>query len=139
MSNRLIAVFLAGLGCLIVSRSLFAHHGNAAFDETKYLTITGTVTEWFWANPHCWLKFDVKDDKDNLVHWVAETSNPPDMINRGWTKQMFKAGDKVTVTVLAVKNGRPLGRIRQVVLPAGQTLTNEGGLNPNIPNIILKP
>jgi hypothetical protein len=61
------------------------------------------------------------------------------LINRGWTKQMFKAGDKVTVTVLAVKNGRPLGRIRQVVLPTGQTLTNEGGLNPNIPNIILKP
>ena len=53
MSKRRIAVFLAGLGCLIVSRSLFAHHGNAAFDETKYLTITGTVTEWFWANPHC--------------------------------------------------------------------------------------
>ena len=139
MKVRFLTVLALALGVLIVSVPLFAHHGNSAFDTGKRLTLKGTVTEWFWANPHCWLKFDVKDDKDNLVHWVAETSNPPDMINRGLTKQMFKAGDKVTVTVLAVKNGHPLGRVRQVVLPTGQTLTNEGGLNPNIPNIILKP
>ncbi len=43
----------------------------------------GTVTEWVWANPHCWLKFDVKDDKGNIVHWVAETNNAPDMMEKG--------------------------------------------------------
>jgi Family of unknown function (DUF6152) len=106
----------------ITSGSLSAHHGNAAFDAGKKVTLKGTVTEWVWANPHCWLKFDVKDDKSNVVHWVAETNNAPDMIERGWSMHSFKTGDDVTVTVEPVKNGNPVGRVLSVVLPNGQTL-----------------
>jgi len=102
---------------------VWAHHGNAAFDAEKRVTMKGTVTEWFWANPHCFLQFDAKDDSGSVVHWVAETSNPPDMINRGWSKETFKPGDEVTVTVEPVKNGKPAGRLLQVVLPNGKTLS----------------
>jgi len=129
-------VCLAAIGFLAISGPLFAHHGNAVYDESKYITVKGAVTEWIWANPHCWLKFDVKDEKGELIHGIAETSNPPDMVNRGWTKTTFKPGDEVTVTMLTVKNGQPRGRIRRLVLASGQTLTNEGGLNPNIPNTV---
>jgi Family of unknown function (DUF6152) len=109
-------------GSLIVSVPLFAHHGNAAFDVGKRVTVKGTVTDWVWANPHCWLKFDVKDDKGNVAHWVAETNNAPDMIERGWSKNTFKPGDEVTVTVEPVKSGNPVGRVVAVVLPNGQNL-----------------
>jgi hypothetical protein len=68
------------------------------------------------------LSYDVKDESGNITHWVAETSNPPDMINRGWSKGTFKPGDEVTVAVEPVKNGRPAGRLLQVVLPNGKTL-----------------
>jgi hypothetical protein len=135
--NRPMMTFALLIGLLVVSVPLFAHHGNAVFDETKYLTVKGTVTEWFWANPHCFLKFDVKDDSGQVVHWIAETSNPPDMINRGWSKQIFKPGDEVTVTMLTVKNHQPVGRVRQVVLPNGRILANEGGLNPKLPNTVV--
>ena len=111
----------------IASVPVFAHHGNAAFDTGKRLIMKGTVTDWFWANPHCFLRFDVTDDSGQVVHWVAETSNPPDMVNRGWSKQSFKPGDQVTVTVEPVKNSRPIGRVLQVVLPNGQTLGTGGG------------
>jgi hypothetical protein len=47
---------------LIVSVPLAAHHGNAAFDTGKKLTVKGTVTEWTWGNPHIYLKFDMRDD-----------------------------------------------------------------------------
>lgn len=107
---------------LLFSVPLFAHHGNAAMDAGKKLILKGTVTEWVWANPHCWLKFDVKDDKGEPVHWVAETNNAPDMIERGWSKNSFKPGDEVTVTVEPVKNGNPAGRVLAVVLPSGQIL-----------------
>ena len=118
------------VGLLICSAPLFAHHGNAAFDNDKKVTVKATVTEWFWANPHCFLKFDAKDDKGNVIHWVAETSNPPDMINRGWSKQSFKPGDEVTVTMITVKNGQPIGRVQQVVLANGQTLGTAGPVAP---------
>jgi hypothetical protein len=64
----------------------------------------------------------VKDDKGNVVHWVAETNNLADMIERGWSKRSFKPWDEVTVTVEPVKNGNPAGRVLEVVLPNGQTL-----------------
>jgi hypothetical protein len=108
---------------------LFAHHGNASFDTEKRLTMKATVTEWFWANPHCFLKFDVSNDKGNVIHWVAETSNPSDMTNLGWSYQSFKPGDRVTVTLQPVKNGRPIGRVMEVVLSSGQILgTRPAGL-----------
>ena len=114
---------------LLISGSALAHHGNAAYDESRMISVKATVTEWVWANPHCWLMFDTTDDKGNVVHWKAETSNPPDMINRGWTKQTLKPGDQITVTMITVKNGQPIGRVRQVILPDGRALANEGGLN----------
>jgi hypothetical protein len=114
---KLMAIFL---GFIAVSLPLCAHHGAAAYDTAKKMTVKGTVTEWFWANPHCFLKFDAKDDAGNVVHWATETSNPSDMVNLGWSKDSFKAGDEITVTFTPVKNGAPVGRIEQVVLANGQ-------------------
>jgi uncharacterized protein DUF6152 len=82
--------------------------------------------EWVWANPHCFLKFDVKDGSGNIAHWVAETSNPPDMINRGWSKVTFKPGDEVTVAVRPVKSGKPIGSVTQVQLSDGKVLSAGG-------------
>jgi hypothetical protein len=121
-------VFAMAVGLLVVCVPVFAHHGNVAYDNTKYVTVKGTVTQWIWSNPHCFLKFDVKDNKGNVVHWTAETAPPASMRDRGWTNNTFKVGDEVTIIMLTVKNGSPVGRIRQVVLSSGQTLTNEGGL-----------
>ena len=121
MKAKFLVIF-ALAGSLVASIPLLAHHGNAAFDVGKRVTVKGTVTEWVWANPHCWLKFDAKDDKGNVTHWVAETNNAPDMIERGWSKNTFKPGDEVTVTVEPVKSGNPVGRVVGVVLANGQAL-----------------
>ena len=122
MKNRPFVAFLAALSFCVLVAPLSAHHGTANFDTDKKLTMKVTVTEWFWANPHCFLKFDAQDDKGTVVHWVAETSNPSDMSNLGWSKQTFKPGDQATVTIQPVKNGQPIGRVIQVVLANGQTL-----------------
>jgi hypothetical protein len=92
------------------------------FDIGKRVTLKGTVTEWFWANPHCLLRFDVKDDRGEVVHWIGETQAPPNMIPFGWSRQSFKPGNEVTLTLEPVKNGQPLGRLLQVVFADGKTL-----------------
>jgi len=122
MRKTLVTVFAMAVNLLLVSGPLLAHHANAVFDVGKRVTVKGTVTEWFWANPHCLLRFDVKDDNGQVVHWVAETQAPPNMIPFGWSKQSFAAGDEVTITLEPVKNGSPLGRILQAKLPDGKTL-----------------
>jgi hypothetical protein len=107
---------------LSLSAPILAHHGTASFDTDKDVILKGTVTEWVWSNPHCFLKFDVKGDDGTVKNWAVETQNPTDMTKRGWARNSFKAGDEVVVTLQAVKNGAPIGRIRSVLLPSGQTL-----------------
>jgi Family of unknown function (DUF6152) len=119
MRRMLVAV---ACSVAILSSALTAHHATAVFDLGKRLTLTGSVTEWFWANPHCLLRFDVKNENGETTHWVAETQAPPNMTPFGWSKQSFAVGDQVKVTLEPVKNGQPLGRILQVLLPDGKTL-----------------
>jgi len=105
-------IFLAlGISVLNFSMRLDAHHGNAAYDSTKQINLKGTVTQFIWANPHCVLLFDVTDEKGQVVHWMAESENPTTMANLGWLKASFKPGDSMTLRVITVKNGKPIGRI----------------------------
>jgi Family of unknown function (DUF6152) len=129
LKGKLLAIF--ALSVSILSLPLSAHHGNAAYDTEKKLTLKGTVTQWFWANPHCVLEFDAKDESGQVVHWGAETENPTTMSHSGWTKTSFKPGDEVTVTMITVKNGKPIGRIVDVLLPNGQKLA--GRVIPALP------
>lgn len=128
MARKLTRASLLVLGLWMISvplsAPLWAHHGGAAYDSSKSLVVKGTITDWIWANPHCWLKFDAKDDKGSVAHWTAEVSNPSDMVDRGWSKFTFKPGDEVTITMHPMKNGQPIGRITQVMLANGQTLKN---------------
>jgi hypothetical protein len=107
-------------GVLIAFAPLLAHHGAASFDTGKEITLKGTVTEWIWANPHCFLKFDAKDDTGTVRNWAVETQNPTTMAQRGWRRNAFKAGDTVTVTLEPVKNGAPVGRALLVVAGSGE-------------------
>ena len=126
MKARFFGVFLGAVGLVGLSVPLAAHHGAASFDTTKEYTLKGTVTDWIWANPHCFLKFDAKDDTGSVRNWAVEVSNPTDMTKRGWARTSFKAGDEVTVVLQPVKGGAPVGRVRRVVLANGETLGTGG-------------
>lgn len=122
MRKRSIATATALLGFLMFPITLLAHHGNAEFDIGKRVTVKGTVTKWSWSNPHCFLTFDSKSDRGLLTHWVVETQPPRSVTANGFGQYTFKPGDEVTVTLEPVKNGQPLGRMLEVVLPNGKKL-----------------
>lgn len=121
-------IFVLGMEASFFSLPSLAHHGYAAYDTGKKVTVKGTVTQFFWVNPHCVLQLDVTDDHGQAAHWGAETENPTTMTRQGWTKDSLKPDDQVTITVLPVKNGKPIGRIVEVVLSNGQKLA--GRINP---------
>ena len=110
MKNRITTVMLIA-AILALCVPLLAHHGNASYDNAKHPTVKGVVTQFIWANPHVYLKFDAKDEAGNVVHWLVEASNPPDQTRAGWTKNTFKPGDEVEITMGSVaRNGQPIGR-----------------------------
>jgi len=127
MRNKLAAISLSlvVVGLLTVSVPLFAHHGNAAYDFDKTVTLKGTVTEWMFANPHCFIKLDVKDDNGNVQHWTIETGAAAYGAQNGWSKNTLKAGDQVTIDIMPVKNGGHVGRTRRLILPDGTILKGD--------------
>lgn len=121
------AGFLIAVVFVATAVSAAAHHGAATFDAGKTLALDAVVTEWVWSNPHCFLKFDVTGQDGTVRSWTVETSNPSDMVNRGWSRRSFKAGDRVKVMVEPVKNGSPVGRLLEVAFPDGRVLNARGG------------
>jgi hypothetical protein len=123
MTGRFVIVLAAGV---LLSFPLSAHHGGAAFDNGKKVTLKGTVTQWVYMNPHCLISMDVTGEDGKVVNWVIETQAPGIMYPAGYRKDSFKPGDEITAVVEPVKNGQPVGRIQTVVTATGWTL---GGIN----------
>ena len=105
-----VCLFLFTLGTI----PAFAHHGNAAYDETKEVTLHGTVTEFDFVNPHVQIYFDVKNDKGGIVHWGCETLSPGKLSRVGWARNSVEAGEKVTITLFAAKDGAAVGLLQKL-------------------------
>ncbi len=97
------------------------HHSHAMFDHAKEVTLSGTVTEFVFRNPHVFLYVDIKADSGETVNYWVEMSNIPNMIRRGIGQSTFKAGDKVTVNLYPLKDGRPGGSYVTITAADGKT------------------
>jgi hypothetical protein len=125
---RRIFVFFTifAVGVLLGGTPLFAHHGTGvAYQQDKTIMLQGTVTDWIWANPHCAILFDVKDEQGNVVHWGAELGNPHQLSSAGFSREILKPGDKVTVVGHPSRNGAPRLEFDHVTLADGHTLTTK--------------
>ena len=87
---------------------LLAHHSTAGYDKSKTVALKGTVAEWIWRNPHCIMVWDVKDANGKVVRWYGEMQSPISNTGLGLTRNTFKPGDEVTVTVNPGPNAQAL-------------------------------
>jgi Family of unknown function (DUF6152) len=115
------------LGVLSVPGSLLAHHGNSAYDTSKSVTVTGTVTKWQVINPHSGIWVEVKDDQGNVQVWSGEFGGALDLYRHfRWNKETFKLGDRVTLTGSPAKDGSNSMLARKVILPDGKEVNVAG-------------
>ena len=106
MKTKLIMLFFAAW-----LRLALAHHSTAMFDMDKPTTIKGTVKTFEWANPHVYLHLDVVNSEGKLEEWIVEIHSPAIMLRRGYTKDYFKPGEKITVVGGAIKDGTHMMRL----------------------------
>jgi hypothetical protein len=112
------ALFLAA-----ASQPILGHHGGAAFDQTKKVTMSGTVTELQFANPHVLVFFDVKSGEGESAHWSGWLTAPNKLARAGWTKRTLQPGDHVTIVGNPHKNSEThVLQIRQLTGPDGKDL-----------------
>jgi hypothetical protein len=111
----------------------FAHHSNSAYQVDKIITLTGTVKEWRWMNPHTWLYLTVKGEDGKEQEWAVE-GRPPGILGRaGWSATVLEPGDQVTVHASPSKNGAPAGIIARVTMADGTVLGNAPNFNREAP------
>ena len=108
MKTKSLYLSVLAAGLFLLSLPIAAHHGDAGrYDETPFI-ITGTLVEIKLTNPHSILVFDATDAGGKVVRWQAEMGGGQQLTRQfGWTKDMPKIGDKITLNGRKVKNGAP--------------------------------
>jgi uncharacterized protein DUF6152 len=119
----LTALAALGLACFPAQ----AHHSFAAeYDTKKPVELTGTVTSIEWVNPHAWIHLDVKDEGGKVTSWNFELGSPNLLLRNGWRKDTIKAGDVITVSGSAAKDGSNLANAKTVKTVDGKRVFNAG-------------
>jgi len=122
ISTRVYRRTLATMVSLAVTGAAFAHHSFAMFDRDKEVVLTGTVHEFQWTNPHAFIEFDVPSDKGSPERWSVEMNSPNNLVRQGWKSTYLKGGDKVTVTLNPLRDGKHGGLFVAIVLPDGKVI-----------------
>lgn len=86
------------LAMLLPAAQALAHHGISNWDLNKDVTLTGHITRLEFLNPHAWLHLEVKDAAGKPQAWSCEMRSAYSLRRSGWTTDMFKAGNAITVT-----------------------------------------
>jgi hypothetical protein len=123
MAARAALTILAALGALTALPAL-AHHSNSAYQVDEIITLTGTVKEWRWSNPHTWLFLTVEGEDGTTQEWAVEGRAPGVLGRAGWTPTILQPGETVTVHASPSKNGDPVGIIARVTRADGSILGN---------------
>ncbi len=126
MKRKRMVILWASIVVLSVASPMFAHHGAAAYDTTQDVSLKGTVVEFQFINPHCQLLIDVTDPSGKVVRWDGEFTNPGALHRRGWTKEMFKPGDQITMIGNRAKNGSTVLRVLKFQMADGKMITALG-------------
>lgn len=118
---------------LLVAGAVAAHHGAAAYDRDKPITIDGTVREFRWTSPHAWILIDVPAgggaaagaaaQPATSVQWAFEGTAIPVMVRNGWRSSTLHPGDHIRVLAAPRRDGARGGEFIAVTLgDSGRTL-----------------
>lgn len=109
---------------LIAIPGASAHHSAVMYDNAATKTLVGTVRVFHWTNPHAMLEFVTEaEGAEPGKLWIVEMSSPGVLTRAGWSKRTFNPGDRVSVELAPLKDGRPGGLLRKATLADGKVMT----------------
>jgi len=117
---RIVASLALGVAAA-AGPSARAHHSPVMFDQSKTVTLTGTVRLFQWTNPHCYIQLLVEDG-GRQAEWNLEMGAPVYLYNRGLRPSTIKAGDRITITASPLRSGANGGLVLSVAGPDGKLI-----------------
>ncbi|HSC15766.1 MAG TPA: DUF6152 family protein [Gammaproteobacteria bacterium] len=114
---------LVRVACLLLAPlGAAAHHSPSMFDGSKQLTLSGTVREFQWSNPHSYIQLVVKSADGEEQEWSLEMGANAYLYNLGWRPSTVKPGDVLTVKIEPLRNGSHGGLLLEAVTADGKAL-----------------
>ena len=117
---KLIQRVMSGIAAAMLAAPAAAHHSFAMFDSSKAISMTGTVKEYEWTNPHVWIHIMAADGQNAPREWSFEMQSVQQDSAAGWRPDSVKPGDKVTIEFHPLKDGSRGGQLMSATLANGQ-------------------
>ena len=116
---------LAALSLALVAGDASAHHAFNMYDNSKYITLKGTVKSYVWRNPHVMIDYVADDGQGGVEAWSIECSSPNIIGRHGWSASSLKAGDKIEIVIHPMKDGSRIALMVHATTPAGALLKDK--------------
>lgn len=114
---------------VLAAAPALAHHGAGVFEPEKKVTVSGTVTDFQFVNPHVLVYMTVKGSDGKDVQWGGELTSPNRLARDSravkWHKEIMKPGDSITMTGHPARNGAPMMDILKIVDAQGTVLIDD--------------
>ena len=121
MRSRFITSSVVAITILMGAVPVFSHHGNSDYDLKTKITLSGTVADFFFINPHSILRFTVQNDQGKSEEWQGELQSPNMLARKGhWTKDTVKPGDRITIFGCPAKNGSKSLMVKKIQVGDGE-------------------
>jgi Family of unknown function (DUF6152) len=120
----------AAVCALVVAAPAGAHHSFAGYEPDLQISFTGKVTHYQWTNPHVYVRMEGPGPDGEVRDWLIECANPGILNRVGWTWNMIKEGDTISVIVSPLISGEPGALLKGVKLADGRVFSNGGPAGP---------
>jgi len=115
--KRSLSLGLALLAPALLATGLArAHHSFAMFDGNRVVVLRGAMLSFSFLNPHAWISIVVPSGTDAAEgRWDVEATSTAALAAQGIRGDTFKVGDKLTIGIRPLKDGRRGGSMVFVV------------------------
>ena len=121
MTGRRVSCRLLVASLSLLALPVLAHHSSAMFDMQNELTLSGTVREFQFTNPHCWIQLLVSAN-GTTDEWSIQMGAPIQVFQGGWNPHTLKPGAQIKVIVHPMRDGTKAGDFISATGPDGQHL-----------------
>ncbi|HEY5568510.1 MAG TPA: DUF6152 family protein [Gammaproteobacteria bacterium] len=121
MKHSMVGALIVGLLGFETGAPAWAHHSFAAFyDQSAPVTVTGKIVQVRLTNPHSYVFLDVAGEDGDVERWSFEAGTPSGMIRNGYSPNVIKQGDVVTITGFRARDtSKNAGMLRELVTADG--------------------
>ncbi len=82
------------------------HHSDVGYDRETVVAFEAHVSRYVFRNPHVTIVVETEDRRGGNVEWEIETGSTPIMQRSGWSQDLLRPGDTVTVRAHPERTGR---------------------------------